>query len=217
MSCLRGLNHQLQGLGVHASGGLLGIWISPSLCSWGSQGPEAGSSPGCLCRQVDLGCVLCTETLPEPWWLGCGWRVSVIKGLAGCLSQSALRPSKPQSGAQDLAAWCQFPGVSEETWRPRVVRPEKPHCGCLPPSNRLFWDQDPPCTSWRKEKVYFSMSCGCGRCGGETKRGVTKPLAVWLRVLCLNGVVGWGAARRLACGKKGGEAGGPRGRGEGWM
>ena len=62
---------------------------------------------------------------------------------------------------------------------PRFVQPERLHCGCSLPLISSILGQDPPCSSWRKEKVYFSVSCGCGgRAGGRTQPQQRKQLGV---------------------------------------
>ena len=62
---------------------------------------------------------------------------------------------------------------------PRFVQPERLHCGCSLPLIGSILGQDPPCSSWRKEKVYFSVSCGCGgRAGGRTQPQQRKQLGV---------------------------------------
>ena len=85
-------------------------------------------------------------------------------------SRASLCPSELPRGDKGLVAWGGFPGVSEETWPPLAVcSAQRLHCGCSFPLIGSILGQDPPCPSWRKEKVYFSVSCGCGgRAGGRT-------------------------------------------------
>ena len=50
----------------------------------------------------------------------------------------------------------------------------------------LFWGQDPPCSSWRKEKVYFSMSRGCGAAAGRPQH-LQRAGTVWLAPPAMEG------------------------------
>lgn len=61
-------------------------------------------------------------------------------------------------------AWDGFPGVSDVSRPPRAgsLSLKGPIVAAASLGVALFWGQDPPHSSWRKEEVYFRMSCGCG-------------------------------------------------------
>lgn len=84
------------------------------------------------------------------------WGASVITGPGGSRSQPGLHPARPRVHGWRVVSRC----VSGNLASPAA-------CGCGLPLPALFWGRDPPRSSWRKEKVYFSMSCGCGEQGRD--------------------------------------------------